>query len=80
MRTCLLTLAGPLEPKSRLPIGQAIPTRFHDKDTVAVVMEDVFIEGAGAVPYTACDVVAIQGFNTDVCIIFFFICSVIHVP
>ena len=44
----------------------AIPLRFIDKQTISVTIRDVFVEGAGGVMYTDCEVYAVIGLNTDI--------------
>lgn len=41
------------------------PLKFSDKETIAVIINDVYLEGFGAIPYTNCEVYATMGINTD---------------
>eukprot|EP00054_Salpingoeca_dolichothecata_P026414 m.188814 g.188814 ORF g.188814 m.188814 type:complete len:426 (+) comp25649_c1_seq17:1169-2446(+) len=43
-----------------------IPLRFKDKQTIAVTIENVYMEGAGGVMYTDCEVYAPIGLQTDI--------------
>lgn len=44
----------------------AVPLTFVDKQTIAVTIEDVYVEGAGGVMYTDCEIYAVIGLNTDI--------------
>ena len=56
---------GPQSKLEKYGIG-SIPLRFIDKQTVAITIKDVYMEGAGGVTYTDCEVYAIIGLNTDI--------------
>ena len=43
-----------------------IPLKFVDKQTVALTINDVFVEGAGGTMYTDCEVYAVVGINSDI--------------
>ena len=43
-----------------------VPLTFVDKQTIAVTIEDVYIEGAGGTMYTDCEVFAVVGVNSDI--------------
>ena len=43
------------------------PLIFKDKRAISVTIDNVYIEGLGAVPYTDCEVYTPLGYNTDVC-------------
>ena len=43
-----------------------VPLTFVDKQTIAVTIEDVYIEGAGGTMYTDCEVFAVIGVNSDI--------------
>jgi len=45
---------------------QAIPLDFIDKQTIAVTIKNVYVEGAGAVMYTNCEVFANMGKSTEI--------------
>lgn len=44
----------------------AVPLTFVDKQTIAVTIEDVYVEGAGGTMYTDCEVFAVIGVNSDI--------------
>ena len=42
------------------------PLMWSDKETIAVTIENVTLEGFAAIPYTNCEIYAPVGLNTDV--------------
>jgi hypothetical protein len=49
--------------------GEDSPLLFIEKDIITVTIENVFMDGHGAVPYTYCEVYAPTDISTHVCII-----------
>ena len=45
-----------------------LPLLFAEKRVILVTIRDVYMDGAEAVPYTACEVYATSNFNTPVCV------------
>jgi tetratricopeptide (TPR) repeat protein len=43
-----------------------IPLKFVDKQTIAVTIDNVYVEGAGGTMYTDCEVYAVIGVNSDI--------------
>ena len=46
---------------------RAVAKAEGEKQTVDVRIKNAYVEGLGAVMYTACEVYATMGVNTDVC-------------
>jgi hypothetical protein len=57
-------IAGQPQPFVLEGPGEDSPLLFIEKDIITVTIENVFMAGHGAVPYTYCEVYAPTSFNT----------------